>query len=360
MQPLLLCFALLLVSCDKGAPAPKPTPRKPSADLITLVSLRATQRTVITITQNGRIYICQPDADSSVRVFENGELRYTALTPARIAQQMGETQTTGSIRSIVTLPSGEILAYYSGTSRRSSLTSLVTYDPNTEAMKVVATSSQLAEVTKMGLSIDLADAQLVRAGNSIWLWLQHVDQSVLFALEPRQILSGDTASWRPIRNLRMDEGTLTLTAGDQLFGQLDGTVWTLRPSTGELWRLSVEGRAFGGLQSDKRPRLSVVPLVLREGKTKEPRLLFYPFEDIPADPLTAPDLSDADATRYPAFVASTKDKQLVLDRDAMKVRPAFPLYAIRITTWQLDPAGDGIVAYDIMSGEILRLRFYGL
>jgi hypothetical protein len=357
----LLLTIVTAVSCDNAGTSSGPPPRKPSADVASLVSLRANQRTDIAITTAGRIYVCQPDADSSVRILEGTEPKYTSLTPARVAQLLGDSEAKGTLRAMTAMPSGELLVYYSGSTRRQSASSLLLFDPIKDTLKVAASAEQLAEVTKMGVSLDLADAQLERAGGTIWVLLRHVDQTALFAIDARQIGSGDVTSWRPIRSLRADDGIVAIAKDDRLFGQLDGSAWLLRPATGELWQLSTEGRAYASKLPPNRPRTSVVPISLPPTSTrKAQRLMFYPFEDLPADPLTSPDVREFDFTRYPAFVLSAKDTEFVIERDAINTRPAYPTYAMRFTSWALDPTGDGVVAYDAMSGEIVRIRLRGV
>jgi hypothetical protein len=354
----MLVFA---VSCDDAVAPRAAAQRKPSAEIASLVSLRANQRTDIAITTGSRIYVCQPDADSSVRFIEGSEPKYTSLTPARVAQLVGDSEAKGTLRALTSMPSGELLVYYSGSTRRQSASSLLLFDPIKETLKVAATAQQLAEVTKMGPSLDLADAQLERAGSTIWFLLRHVDQTALFALDARQIGSGDLSSWRLIRTLRTDEGVVAIAKEDRLFGQLDGSAWLLRPTTGEVWQLNAEGRAYVSKLPANRPRTSVVPITLPPTATrKAQRLMFYPFEDLPPDPLMSPDIREFDLTRYPAFLLSTKDTEFVIEREAINTRPAYPTYAMRLTAWALDPGGDGVVAYDGMSGEIVRIRLRGI
>jgi hypothetical protein len=232
----------------------------------------------------------------------------------------------------------------------------VLYDPAAQNISVVASPRELASVSGMGLTLDLADARLIRAGSTIWLCLVHSDQSEFLRLDARAVGAGTARLARAFRSLRVEEGELRVSPEDKLSAQPDGTLWLLRPSTGELWRVNRDGAAFAGKQPEDRPRLVNPPLITGDGITRADatRIWFFAAPHVEVDQIARPVFADDD-TRYPALLYESDTSQKVIERDQLRIRPAFPVYALRFTNWLLDPVTGDIIAYDAMSGEVFRL-----
>jgi hypothetical protein len=354
----LLLGALALAGCDEPrAPAP-PRPRETVIEMRSLLPLRANQRTLLELSA-GRLFYHQPDAtpELGLRMLDTtGETRITQLTPARVADLLGVPEGKPVLRAFAALSDGRIIGYFNGTHRARSLSCLVLYDPATQNVSLVSPPEELASVSGMGLTLDLADARVLRAGTTIWLCLVHSDQSEFLRLDARAVAAGTGRLARAFRSLRVEEGELRLMPDDKLAAQPDGTMWMFRPATGELWRINRDGEAFAGKQPENRPRLTTMPLVVSDGVSRADatRIWFFPAPRINPDQVTRPVFAD-DETRYPAIVYDSEKQQRTIERDQLIIRPAFPAYALRFTNWILDPSTADIIAYDAMSGEVFRL-----
>lgn len=347
----------LLGACDEPPVQVAPQPREMFTEWRTILPLRANQRTLLAMA-SGRIYYHQPDVDplSPLRALTPaGETIDTALSPQRVADLIGITDALPSLRAFDTLADGKLLAYFSGTSRRASMASLVLFDPATHALTLIASPQQLAVASGMGLLLDLADAQLVRAGSTIWLRLANVDQTAFLQLDARAVATGEARLIRPFRSLRVDETTLDVLSTDRFSGQPDGMLSMLRPLTGQRWRISLEGQAFVAEAPTTLTHPSVAPLFdVGNSPGRETVIHFLPKPDLIPGDFSKPSLQ-SDDTRYPALLYITSEERKMLDRDHLLVRPAFPTHALRITAWLIDPGTGDLIAYDEMSGEVFRI-----
>lgn len=354
----LLLVGLFIIACDDARVATPPTPKQVVIEMRSIMSLRANQRTLLELSA-GRLFFHQPDAtpELGLRMYDStGETRLTQLTPGRVADLLGAPEGKPVLRAMTTLSDGRVVAYFNGASRTKSLSCLVLYDPASQETSVVSSPQELASVSGMGLTLDLADARLFRAGTTIWLCLVHSDQSEFLRLDARAVAAGTGRIARAFRGLRLEQGELRVEPDDKLGAQPDGTLWMLRPPTGELWRINRDGQAFADKQPENRPRLTALPLVAGDGVSRADvtRIWFFPAPAMTVDQLARPVFAD-DSTRYPAIVFESGKKQLVVHRDRLIIRPAFPVYALRFTNWVLDPSSNDMFAYDAMSGEVFRL-----
>lgn len=357
---IILCLLIVVAvgACDEPRVAPQPRPRQAVIEMRSILSLRANQRTLLDLS-GGRLFFHQPDAtpELGLRMLDaTGETHLTRLTPGRVADLLGAPEGRPVLRAIATLTDGRVLAYFNGASRTKSLSCLVLYDPAAEEASLVASPRELASVSGMGLTLDLADARLLRAGSTIWLCLAHSDESEFLTLDARAVGAGTGRVVRAFRELRTEDGRLRMLPNDRLAAQPDGTLLLLRPGSGELWRINRDGEAFAGKQPAQRPALSTVPLVSGDGisRSDATRIWFFPAPHMSPEQMIRP-VFDDDETRYPAILYESEKSARTIERDALSIRPAFPVYALRITHWILDPATNDIIAYDAMSGEVFRM-----
>lgn len=324
-----------------------------------MVSLRANQRTLLAAGTGGRVFVAQPDADKTLAVQSidsAGDVRATQLSSLRIAELLKAPGGVPLLRAMVALDDGRILACYGGTLRTRSLACLVLFDPANESLRLLASPDDLARASDMGLTLDLAEAELALAGDSIWLWLRHVDESVFLRIDARQVASGTVRLAKPFSVLRLDEATFRPDPSDRIFGQIDATLYLIRRSTGELWRLSREGRAYRVEAPSHAGRMTAPPLTLTPAGAQPTRLWFFADPGQTHDNMAPPVVGDSELVRYPVLLIQEPEKSTILDRAQMDVRMAFPLHAMRVTNWAYDRSGDRIVAYDAMSGEVFRLQ----
>lgn len=280
----------------------------------------------------------------------------TELTPAKVAELLGLPGAKPVLRAFTTTSDGRIVAYFNGTERLRSLCSLVLYDPVKQDLSLLADAETLAKVSEMGLMLDLADGQLVRSGSILWLCLIHADQSVVLQIDARRLVTGTVRLARAFRSPKLGHASFQFKPGDRLSGQPDETVWLIRPNTGELWRINRDGEVLPVSAPEHRGTLTVYPLSV----TNIPalpgvrRIWFMASLPRTADPTARPILDD-DITRYPILIYESETESLRVERDRWLVRQGFPVYAIRLTEWVVDPGNGDLLAYDRMSGEVFRL-----
>ncbi|MDB5327173.1 MAG: hypothetical protein JWM57_2742 [Phycisphaerales bacterium] len=229
----------------------------------------------------------------------------------------------------------------------------------------VADAREMRSQLAAGASLDLAEPQMLVAGDTIWLILRIADQINLLRIDARQVAGGAPRLSRPFAQLTDGQSgdasaPFTVLRDDAWFVDTDGSLAVLRPTTGECWRVGTGGKLISQPNRTPRPVPTVGPLVLparvgaAEGASPPdtgPRVLEF-FTDAPplsVDPLAV----SAEPLQYPLLVVHGPNGDTVIDRDAMNMRLGFPKRALRITAWCVD--GNGVLAYDAMSGEIFRI-----
>lgn len=357
---LVILLLVLSLGCEKESAPPAPVKRKLVLEWNSIVSMRANQRTLLAAGTGGRVFVAQPDAErtASVQAIDSsGDIRATQLSSLRISELLQAPGATPHLRAMVALDDGRIVAFYAGTQRERSLACLVVFDPASESLHLLASPAALAQTSRMGLTLDLAEAQLVLAGDSVWLWLRHSDESVFLRLDARQTTTGAAYLARPFNTLREENETFRPDPSDRIFGQIDGTLHLLRRATGELWRVSREGTAYRVEAPRKHGRMTAPPLIMTRAGETPTRLWFFSDPVQSNDQITATEMEETDVVRHPLLLIQEGAKSTELDRSSMEIRMGFPLHAMRVATWTFDRASDRIVAYDAMSGEVFQLRF---
>ena len=294
------------------------------------------------------------------------QLRDLPLQPARFASALGEPTAVVSIRGLTTLSNGDLVLAVNGSTRVKLLMGIWIYNPRTDALRELFNESALREVSGMGASLTLADAEVVRAGRYVWVCLRTVDETVFLRIDTRELgAEKGPRLARPFQRLRLDKQTVTLLPDDRLAGYDDGTLWVLRQQPNDLYRISTDGRLLiENRPADLSPML-VPPLratrIRPDGTEFVQILSAYSNEALLV--IGAPGVLPPGriaAIQYPAFESVIENappgvKPTMLDRAAIKARPTFPLHALRITAWCMNPTTGEITLYDDMSGEVMRM-----
>ena len=278
-----------------------------------------------------------------------------------IEQQLGPGA-FAKVTSVATTPSGTIILLTTGTRGDRSLLGLWAYQPGTVNVKLLAGAGELKDASTIGDALDLADGQLIANDTDGWLYLQGIDHAVIFHLDIRQIEAGEPARLAtPFQHMTLASGQpFALQRGDRLFNSPEGKPAILRPSDGSLWEIQSSGAVTELPRDALKPPLQIPPLTLRDPRSidRSMQLRFYNDIAAPVDLLNPPDVEST--TRYPQFVLTGGARPESFDRDALHLRPGFPTYALRLTAWCTDRATNDVIAYDAMSGEVLRIKFSGV
>lgn len=326
-----------------------------------MATLHAGEKTSLVASEGGNILLLQPDAQRRLMVMDGGgSLSESSLSPARMMAMLGATggpiaDGKISVRAVAALGGGKLVVYAAGTARRRSLVSLWLYQPGRDVLTLAADSKALGDASGMGDSIDLADAQFVQTSRGVWLCLYHSDAAVFFLL-PGDLLAPNVRLRRAFSQLRQDGRPLRFLADDRLFARADGGLGLLR-GDGAVCSIGEEGNVFDIPRIAGRPAWSAPPLSLPSdpGAPVKTRLEFYPNDLAAGDALAAPPTEADTPPRYPAFAIAGAQSTRTIDRESITIRPGFPVHALRITAWCLDPGSGDAIAYDSMSGEIMRI-----
>ncbi|MGN6504450.1 MAG: hypothetical protein ACTHM6_02695 [Tepidisphaeraceae bacterium] len=290
------------------------------------------------------------------------------LSIGQFARALNVPDSAVSIAAAVGISAGDLLFYTTGTSADRSATGLWLYDRRTRALSVIADAQTLGRESGMGNAIDLGRGQLAVVGNDVWLMVRNVDATVFFRLDRRQLADSGTARLsRPFKALMTpDHLPFRVQPEDRVYGvaSADGAVLELlRTTSGESWRIAADGTARFDEESTSHPPTALPALALPPERFGGRNLMlrFFPEAITPTGGL--PPLPDPDAgagPRYPTLVVNDGSRATVIDRDAIRMRAGFPVHALRLTAWCVDPASGDVIAYDAMSGEVLRLHLSGI
>lgn len=351
----LACVALSLAVARPCAAA------APVVALQTQAALRADQRTVL-FRLGDRVIAHQPDVDHG-RVMQvlGGDAVRTLTVGLGSAGVDENGRANFEIRAAAAAANGEALLYVVPLGR-ADVGGLWRWRPGGEAARRVIADRDVAQVTGIGPQLPLAEVQMAAAGGDVWVLLRTPDAAVACRLDARRLDNGP----RLVRAFdRVTDGgaTLRVERQDVWSGRPDGGIGggpgggltLFRPSGGEAWRVDAAGQATGLTAAETgetptqspRPIATVPPLdVLVGGRSQV--LRFYP------DAPRTPD-QPAEEVRYPLLLIGGGKDEVVIDRDALRVRPVFPVHGLRLTAWCVDAAGY-VMGYDAMSGEVFRLN----
>jgi hypothetical protein len=313
----------------------------PKATLRNIAASRAGHGTELLPSRNV-VYAFQPDtkADQPLHILTSG--RSAVVSPS--------VPVGGELRAVAPLGRDDLLLYVAATGRSSvgGIYRVAAGAGAGEPRRVIDTAT-VERASGMGTLLALADVQMVGAGGDVWLILRHPDQTAFCRFDVAQFLAGTPRLGRPFERVTVDGQAIGIDPGDRWTGRADGGLDLFRPTTGESWRVDAFGRASPLVTlSEDRPRPTAPPLTLGRGTSRV--LQFFPK---PPPSATAAE----EAVRYPALVISDGATERVIESDAIDVRPGFPVHALRITAWCVEPLTGDVIAYDAMSGEVFRLTF---
>lgn len=342
------------VSGCKPTSLPPPTQQARVAASFSTVLVSTAQAGSVLLPFNGDAVSFQPDSGLQAATAIRGKMAGLQELPSRLTVKLQARPGRISIRSIIATSTNQLIVYVSGTDGQRSLVGLWAYEPQTGALSQIAGADALGDASGFGKTIDLADAQFVTTARGVWLCMHQNDAAAFFLL-PSQ--SAPVLNFKPHRafsGLKEDNQPFKFLMDDRLYARADGGLGLLR-ADGRLFSISDDGVVAELQRTAGRPAESVPPLTLGQGDAAT-QVEFFPDAPPPADSLTAPPMVTDDSVRYPALVIKGPHGTTVIDRDAISVRAGFPVHALRITAWCAEPATGDILAYDAMSGEVMRLK----
>ena len=343
---------VLLAGCSKQtAPPPPSRPSKAAVSFSTFATVTAGQRSRLILSGSG-VLCLQADAGASALAVVTGPPLDMRKPVDRMTSALG-SRTAPVVRAALRGNDDGLILYTAGTDGPRSLAGLWVYRLGNEAPLQIADATTLAQSSRLGPTIDLADAQLVRTSAGVMLCLVQSDAAAFLRL-PDGPLKPGAALRLAFSAVRVDGEPLRLTTHDTFYTGPEGGLRLMR-ADGTLLAIDDTGNAKPLPTEPGRPAMSVPPLSLRSPGGQVGQLAFYPEPGQTRDVLTTPNLAAAPA-RYPALVLSDGQRTTVFDRDAIDVRPGFPVHALRITAWCQDPASGDVIAYDSFSGEIMRVK----
>ena len=314
--------------------------------------------------------------------------------PARSA-----VDATGEIQSLVALPSGQLLFFFNGQSLGQPRCCVGLYDPLRETTRILYDTPALSVASGMGQTIGLARGTLITGGDRVTLYLRHFDASIFLRFDTVGLEAGERPRLARAFTRILLGGEPIATGDDRaLFGPLDGDAFCLTiPKAGEVYRVNARGEATQIAHFTGWPPLACAPLFIpaAERAPTAPRppaipppatppratsagpaalspravgadrtivpgvatLYFFPESPELVD-LRQLDLSDVIDHQFPLLLIDDSTGRRLRERNALAVRPTFPVYALRLTSLAYDPRSRDVIAYDAMSGEVLRFGMW--
>jgi hypothetical protein len=354
---------LVLFGCepkdDQHAGMPVEPPAHPSIELKVLAQLSPGRTTHVTVDQLSNVYWVQENTGSGEEnvmftIGEAGVPRATQLSASNILAAMGVAPSGGSGAILdIRAAEGAIWFYFSGGKGRAGGTCLGQFFPRSGKIRIVAGTSDLAERSGMGTSLELARASLVMSGPTLWLWLRHSDVSAFLSLDPRSGAgaTGVTALQRPFDRVMVDGRSVATNREElELSAGPSDSLLLLDRKKGLLWEIDPHG------QATMRHSLAGLPTWLTSPIVVKDRLLVFAadFEPIGGE-LALVDATILPKVTYPALLKLTEPKFEAIGRD--DIRPpynGFPVYALRFQR-PVREGPDRLVAYDDASGALMRI-----
>jgi hypothetical protein len=393
--PILLLLALLFCSlaCDNHAdesppstaPAvPVDSPLPSRVKLQTLAILAPNRPTHIAAAANGKVYFCQQNEDGrdAVLTLDARDLAEpTALSTATIAEALGKGEMLGNIVALAASPADGGLWFYfvSKPPKRAAPEFYVGhYNPGTTRIRIVADTNAILSASGMGASIELASVDLVATRSTVWLWLRHMDESVLLAIDAGSSATGRKALTRKFprvlngfEELPMNRPEYQLSAASayakwRLPGDRGDDLLLVDAWTGALFRVDPAGRAslidtLIGLPVAMAPAAPM--MLLPDGRA---RILLFAAEGSSIEPKleTRVDAPTGEEISFPAFLIfeilpknETREtpRPWPIPHARVSGRIGFPAYALRLTRLLPEANGESYLAYDAASGEVMRV-----
>ena len=345
----------LLVARPCAAAEPTQSPAGQSVAMQSMATLRADQRTIL-LRAGERVIAHQPDVDHGRVLTVIGSDGVRSLTVGLGQPGVDERGAANfEARAVAAAPGGEVLLYVAPLGR-ADVGGIWRWRPGNEPARRVIAARDVADASGLGTLLPLAEVQMAAAGSDVWVMLRGPDAAAYCRLDARRLDAAPRLA-RAFDAVRDSAAPLAVERQDSWSGRADGALTLFRPSRGQAWRVDATGRAttltapesdaVDALPQNERTTPTAPPLDVRAND--RPQVLrFYPdaprFAPLPGG-----------GVRYPALVLGSGKDETVIGRDALLVRPGFPVYGLRLTAWCVDAAGS-VVTYDAMSGEIFRLN----
>lgn len=361
---LLVAAVLLVSSCDTPVPPPRggATPRV--AKVTTIATLRAQERTSLVVNNNGLIFFVQHDkneADTVYTIAGDGVPKRTTLDVRAICTALGYPEGRGEIQSLVATNTGDLIAYFVGGAGRTPLVAIVSASATGTNLRILADTAQITTQSGFGRSLELGEGLLALAGDDLFLWLRHPTAHQFYRVtpngKPTEVL---TSAFSGIigqlsGEFRFDDRENRFT------GDPDGSLWVVAPHQHALFRINSTGEITGNraVKDLPIPRTAPVHLCDRNGKLLDRFIYICSRDDLPNDVAEVGELDPR--AKYPLLVETDANRKVnfELSPHDIEMRPLFPTYALRIENLCFDPITRSMVAYDAMSGELLRISITG-
>ncbi|MGH7177622.1 MAG: hypothetical protein ACREJC_09600, partial [Tepidisphaeraceae bacterium] len=373
LTPLLIW--LCAGGCDRAPTRARDNSELPVAyqlQLEPIAQAAPNRATLLAVDVRGNLYWTQESPDGRDVVFVAGGTsvpRATELSSAKIlsaldamsgprkpATRVGATRPVdrgGTIQSLAPGIDGELYFYFVGGVGPYVRAALGRFDPRSGDVRILADTRQLAAVSNMSRSIELARGQLFASDHLIRLFLRHSDAWVIFEFDSRALpQDGPMRLSSASRLVRFEGDPLNLKREELELSAGPGTsLLAVDRELGVMYRIDDLSRAtfltsLTGLSSSMSPPLT----------DRRDRILVYCAEGRPIEPRDAANLAPVVKTQFPALALFRDGKWSAIGRDDLRAAGSFPVYAVRIRTLIEDIARDTYLGYDGASGLIIRMK----
>jgi hypothetical protein len=427
--PILLLLALTsaLVSCDqhKALVVLQSKGSGPQVQLEPLAQLVANRTTHLAVDALGNLYWSQETEDGQDLVFVTGMAAVgganlplpSALSSVNILAAMrpltGETSLRsstsskraptkpgGNIQSLVTGSDGAVYFYFNGGFGPNGAQAIGRFDPRNNEIQIVADTQQLATISGMGRSLDLARGRLLVCGQVIRLFLRHSDAWAILDFEPNRLPTiGQGKLERTIKRIRVSSTSASTKADDPQdeSSRKSDLVELTSPEVDLGVGPTISGsglsahnglllidRNYGAIflvddagnakllaslvslsQALSRPTVERMVLQSTVKPTDEQmveRILLFAADGPRIDPSVTlrPEPPVNLQVQYPALVMldPTTGQYTAINRDDIHGPGQFAIYATKLQ--QLVPIGkNSFVGYDASSGQVLKVNVTG-
>jgi hypothetical protein len=304
----------------------------------------------------------------------------------------------GNVQSLLALADGRVLFFFGATAGRSARSCLGMFDPQNGSISVVADAQRLADVSQMGSTLELARGELIanRPGSAAdqadappWLLLRHSDAWALLKLGKLSATAGPsddvllcldhlTAAPSPHPAAPTTAALASGDAGDEALPPagpalpaMTNDAVHLAPAAQGFVALDLVGGALWSIDQTGVARqiasLAGLSKTLSAPAMTDDGNLVVMAADGPA--FDRPDDADLDAAghaavassnlRYPAIFRFSGQGKLTdtIGADAMHCYPSLSLFRVQVASLVADGGGTSWVAYDVASGQLIRVYF---
>lgn len=370
---LTVALCLLVGACDDGQgdsvastrPATQPEraasipPRPPDAptraDLASVAILAPNRPTHLAITPAGKVFFCQQSRDGRDLVMSLSATDLpepTALSTATIIEAIGEKNITGNIAALCAARDGNLYFYFVGGAKKRPVYAVGQYNTRTARIRIFCDLPRIERASGMGASLELTTGELVATQSHLWLWLRHLDESVMLSFELSRLSAGGMIDpRRPFTEVRCGTEVLPMNRPEYRLSPGTGEEMLLVDAwTGGVFRLNARGQA--ALVST----LIALPREMSHAAPLDPaRVIVFAAEGEPIVPRSENRLDGAGVeTTFPALLVFHEGKITPIPATRVTARPGLPVYALRLERIVREPRGT-YIAFDSASGELLRL-----